>query len=81
MTSTGSRATNAGGINFYLPHLVVQLGSYHLRIVSSCQHSKNGPGIHPEQVKALYEDKVEVNERSGFALHLIKDLTRAQTQC
>ncbi len=37
----------------------------------------NGPGIHPEQVKVLYEDKVEVNERSGFGLHLIKDLTRA----
>jgi len=37
----------------------------------------NGPGISQEQVKALYEDSVGVNEKSGFGLHLVKDLARA----
>jgi len=37
----------------------------------------NGPGIHPEQVKALHEDGVAVGGRSGFGLHLVKDLARA----
>lgn len=37
----------------------------------------NGPGMRDEQVKALYEDNVTVNAKSGFGLHLIRDLARA----
>jgi len=37
----------------------------------------NGPGIEPEQVKALYEGKVAVNDKTGFGLHLFRDLARA----
>jgi signal transduction histidine kinase len=37
----------------------------------------NGPGMRDEQVKALYEDNVAVNAKSGFGLHLVRDLARA----
>lgn len=37
----------------------------------------NGPGINDEQVKALYGESSVVNAKSGFGLHLIRDLARA----
>jgi signal transduction histidine kinase len=37
----------------------------------------NGPGMSAEQVKVLYEDSVSMNARSGFGLHLIRDLAKA----
>jgi signal transduction histidine kinase len=37
----------------------------------------NGPGITDEQVKALYEESSSSNAKSGFGLHLIRDLAKA----
>jgi signal transduction histidine kinase len=37
----------------------------------------NGPGIGVEQAKALFEDGIVSNEKSGFGLHLIRDLAKA----
>ena len=37
----------------------------------------NGPGIQPEQAKALFSDTPAVNARTGFGLHLVRDLARA----
>jgi signal transduction histidine kinase len=37
----------------------------------------NGPGISDDQAKALYDDSIAVNTRSGFGLHLIRDLAKA----
>jgi len=37
----------------------------------------NGPGISGEQVKALYEDSAGVNSKTGFGMHLIRDLAKA----
>ncbi|HTE32051.1 MAG TPA: tetratricopeptide repeat-containing sensor histidine kinase [Chryseolinea sp.] len=37
----------------------------------------NGPGIGTEQAKALFEDGIVSNEKSGFGLHLIRDLAKA----
>ena len=37
----------------------------------------NGPGISDEQVKALYEESSSSNAKSGFGLHLIRDLAKA----
>lgn len=37
----------------------------------------NGPGISEEQVKALYEGNLVMNAKSGFGLHLIRDLAKA----
>jgi signal transduction histidine kinase len=37
----------------------------------------NGPGISDDQAKAIYEDAIAINAKSGFGLHLIKDLARA----
>lgn len=37
----------------------------------------NGPGVNEEQVKALYEDAVVPNAKTGLGLHLIRDLAKA----
>jgi signal transduction histidine kinase len=37
----------------------------------------NGPGMNAEQLKTLYKDEVDVNARTGFGLHLIRDLAKA----
>lgn len=37
----------------------------------------NGPGISEEQVKSLYQEGSGFNARTGFGLHLIRDLARA----
>ncbi|HZE84968.1 MAG TPA: tetratricopeptide repeat-containing sensor histidine kinase [Puia sp.] len=37
----------------------------------------NGPGISDDQAKALYNDSVTANARTGFGLHLVRDLARA----
>jgi signal transduction histidine kinase len=37
----------------------------------------NGPGIGAEQAKALFDDRVVNNEKSGLGLHLIRDLAKA----
>jgi signal transduction histidine kinase len=37
----------------------------------------NGPGISGDQAKALFEDNIVANAKSGFGLHLIKDLAKA----
>ncbi|MEO5592294.1 MAG: HAMP domain-containing sensor histidine kinase [Chitinophagaceae bacterium] len=37
----------------------------------------NGPGIAAEQAKALFDDSVANNEKSGLGLHLIRDLAKA----
>lgn len=37
----------------------------------------NGPGINEEQVKALYDDAAVPNAKTGFGLHLVRDLARA----
>jgi signal transduction histidine kinase/tetratricopeptide (TPR) repeat protein len=40
----------------------------------------NGPGVKAEQVKALNEDNAVVNSKTGFGLHIIRDLAKA-IQC
>ncbi len=37
----------------------------------------NGPGLQGEQLKALYDDTVVANSKTGLGLHLIKDLAKA----
>ena len=37
----------------------------------------NGPGISDEQIKALYDESSSLNARTGFGLHLIRDLAKA----
>ncbi|MEO5592295.1 MAG: tetratricopeptide repeat-containing sensor histidine kinase [Chitinophagaceae bacterium] len=37
----------------------------------------NGPGIAVEQAKALFDDSIANNEKSGLGLHLIRDLAKA----
>ena len=37
----------------------------------------NGPGIGAEQAKALFDDRIVNNEKSGLGLHLIRDLAKA----
>ena len=37
----------------------------------------NGPGIGAEQAKALFDDHIVNNEKSGLGLHLIRDLAKA----
>ncbi len=37
----------------------------------------NGPGINDEQAKALYDDSAAINAKTGFGLHLIRDLAKA----
>ncbi|MFI5193416.1 MAG: ATP-binding protein [Chitinophagales bacterium] len=37
----------------------------------------NGPGINEEQVKSLYQEGSGFNARTGFGLHLIRDLAKA----
>jgi signal transduction histidine kinase len=40
----------------------------------------NGPGLQDEQLKALYDDAVVANTKTGLGLHLIRDLAKA-IQC
>jgi signal transduction histidine kinase len=37
----------------------------------------NGPGINEEQVRSLYQEGSGFNARTGFGLHLIRDLAKA----
>lgn len=37
----------------------------------------NGPGINEEQAKSLYSEGLGVNAKTGFGLHLIRDLAKA----
>jgi signal transduction histidine kinase len=37
----------------------------------------NGPGINAEQAKALFEEGISLNAKTGFGFHLIRDLARA----
>ena len=37
----------------------------------------NGPGISKDNAKALMEDNIAANAKSGFGLHLIRDLAKA----
>jgi signal transduction histidine kinase len=37
----------------------------------------NGPGINEEQAKSLYSEGMGVNAKTGFGLHLIRDLAKA----
>ena len=37
----------------------------------------NGPGISVENAKAFLEDSIAVNAKTGFGLHLVKDLAKA----
>ena len=37
----------------------------------------NGPGIGAEQAKALFDDRIVNNEKTGLGLHLIRDLAKA----
>jgi tetratricopeptide (TPR) repeat protein len=37
----------------------------------------NGPGVKEDQVKALNEDSMVVNTKTGFGLHIIRDLAKA----
>ncbi len=37
----------------------------------------NGPGLKPEQAKALYEEGIADNAREGFGLHMTRDLAKA----
>jgi signal transduction histidine kinase/predicted negative regulator of RcsB-dependent stress response len=37
----------------------------------------NGPGVNDDQVKMLYEETAVPNSRSGFGLHLVRDLAKA----
>ncbi|HEY2649472.1 MAG TPA: tetratricopeptide repeat protein [Puia sp.] len=37
----------------------------------------NGPGIHEDQIKALYHEESSANAKTGFGLHLIRDLAKA----
>ncbi|HEY4286304.1 MAG TPA: tetratricopeptide repeat-containing sensor histidine kinase [Puia sp.] len=37
----------------------------------------NGPGISDEQIKVLYEEGSSLNAKTGFGLHLIRDLAKA----
>ncbi|MET0463221.1 MAG: tetratricopeptide repeat-containing sensor histidine kinase [Chitinophagaceae bacterium] len=39
--------------------------------------SDNGPGIAPEQAKILFDDRMEVNRKTGLGLYLIRDLAKA----
>jgi len=39
--------------------------------------SDNGPGITPARVKTLFDETVVSNEKTGFGLHLIRDLAKA----
>jgi signal transduction histidine kinase len=39
--------------------------------------SDNGPGISNENAKALLEDNKAINAKSGFGLHLVRDLAKA----
>ncbi len=36
----------------------------------------NGPGISNENAKALFEDNITINAKTGFGFHLIKDLAK-----
>jgi signal transduction histidine kinase len=40
----------------------------------------NGPGMEENQLKALYDDTAVANNKSGFGLHMIRDLAKA-IQC
>jgi C4-dicarboxylate-specific signal transduction histidine kinase len=40
----------------------------------------NGPGINPEQVKVLQDDKAALNIKAGLGFHLVRDLAKA-IQC
>lgn len=40
----------------------------------------NGPGVKEEQLKALFDDSAVVNIKTGFGLHIIRDLAKA-IQC
>lgn len=40
----------------------------------------NGPGIRPEQAKALFEDTGVSGSRHGLGLHIVRDLSKA-IQC
>jgi len=37
----------------------------------------NGPGIEPARAKSLFDESVVNNEKTGFGLHLIRDLAKA----
>src|ERR1700754_3846005 len=37
----------------------------------------NGPGISEDQIKTLYEEGSSLNAKTGFGLHLIRDLAKA----
>ena len=37
----------------------------------------NGPGISDEQIKVLYDESSSINAKTGFGLHLIRDLAKA----
>jgi len=37
----------------------------------------NGPGINADQIKALYNEEMAVNAKTGFGFHLIRDLAKA----
>jgi signal transduction histidine kinase/tetratricopeptide (TPR) repeat protein len=37
----------------------------------------NGPGIHADQIKALYNEEMAVNAKTGFGFHMIRDLAKA----
>jgi signal transduction histidine kinase len=37
----------------------------------------NGPGIEPARAKTLFDESVVSNEKTGFGLHLIRDLAKA----
>ena len=39
--------------------------------------SDNGPGIEPARAKSLFDESVVSNEKTGFGLHLIRDLAKA----
>jgi signal transduction histidine kinase len=37
----------------------------------------NGPGIHADQIKALFNQEMAVNAKTGFGFHMIRDLAKA----
>lgn len=37
----------------------------------------NGPGMDEQQVKALYDDSAVPNSKTGFGLHMVRDLAKA----
>lgn len=37
----------------------------------------NGPEINEEQAKSLYTEGIGINAKTGFGLHLIRDLAKA----